>query len=273
MGTVDPYGRTDRLDETSLEAIVTRLEARGKHPFFQKMLREYLDAMEIDAADTVLDLGCGTGVAARAIAGRPDFAGTVLGIDIAPFLVETADRLTREEGLAEKVSFRIGDTHSLDLGDGEFDAVVAHTLLSHVSDPLGTLKEARRVLKRGGRIGIFDGDYASMTFGHEDPEKGRAHDEALVAAMITQPRVMRRMPRMLREAGLELVGSFPYVLAEVGQADFWAPAMKSFRMLLPKAGAMSEADANTWVDYLEKASDDGVFFGASNFYSYVARRP
>ncbi len=36
---------------------------------------------------------------------------------------------------------------------------------------------------------------------------------------------------------------------------------------------MSEAEAGVWVDYLEKASDDGVFFGASNFYSYVARRP
>lgn len=273
MGTVDPYGRTDRLDETSLEAIVARLEARGRHPFFQKMLGEYLDVMRIDAARTVLDLGCGTGVAARAVAGRQDFFGTILGIDMAPVLVETADRLSREEGLAEKISFRTGNTHSLDLKDGEFDAVVAHTLLSHVSDPLATLKEARRVLKPGGVIGIFDGDYASMTFGHEDPEKGRAHDEALVAAMITQPRVMRQLPRMLREAGLELVGSFPYVLAEVGQADFWAPALKSFRTLLPKAGAMSEADANSWVDYLEKASANGVFFGASNFYSYVARRP
>ncbi len=86
--TTDPYGKTDRLDETSLEVIVARLEARGKHPFFDRMLREYLDAMEIDAAETVLDMGCGTGVAARAIARRPDFTGTVLGIDLGPFLVD-----------------------------------------------------------------------------------------------------------------------------------------------------------------------------------------
>jgi len=273
MSTADPYGNTDRLDETSLEAIVARLEARGKHPFFQRMLREYLDVMAIGAAGSVLDLGCGTGVAARAIARRPDFAGTVLGIDLSAFLVDTANRLAGAEQLADRVSFRVGDTSSLDLEDGRFDAVVAHTLLSHVRDPLATLREVRRALKPAGTVGIFDGDYASMTFGHEDPEKGRAHDEALVAAMVTQPRVMRQMPRMLRAAGLELVRSFPYVLAEVGQADFWAPAITSFRTLLPKAGAMSEADAGAWVDDLEKASADGVFFGASNFYSYVARRP
>ena len=46
MSTTDPYGKTDRLDETSLEVIVARLEARGKHPFFDRMLREYLDAMD-----------------------------------------------------------------------------------------------------------------------------------------------------------------------------------------------------------------------------------
>ena len=34
-------------------------------------------------------------------------------------------------------------------------------------------------------------------------------------------------------------------------ADFWAPAIKSFRTLLPKAAAMSEADASAWVGYLE----------------------
>ena len=273
MSTTDPYSKTDRLDETSLEVIVARLEARGKHPFFDRMLREYLDAMEIDAAETVLDMGCGTGVAARAIARRPDFTGTVLGIDLGPFLVETAIRLAGEEGFADKVSFRVGDTSSLDLVDSRFDAVVAHTLLSHVGDPLAVVREIRRVVKPGGMVGIFDGDYASMTFAHEDAEKGRRYDEALVAAMITQPRVMRQMPRLLREVGLELVESFPYVLAEVGQADFWAPAIQSFRSLLPKAGAMSEAEAGVWVDYLEKSSDDGVFFGASNFYGYVARRP
>ena len=36
---------------------------------------------------------------------------------------------------------------------------------------------------------------------------------------------------------------------------------------------MSAADAAAWVDDLEKASAEEVFFDASNFYSYVARRP
>jgi hypothetical protein len=68
------------------------------------------------------------------------------------------------------------------------------------------------------------------------------------------------------------VASFPYVLAEIGTADFWAPAIASFRRLIPAAGAMSESAANELADNLMKASDEGVFFGASNYYGYVARK-
>jgi hypothetical protein len=83
---------------------------------------------------------------------------------------------------------------------------------------------------------------------------------------------MRQMPRLLRKAGLELVSVFPYVLAEVGQADFWAPGIESFRRLVPKSGMMTEEYVNEWAASLVKDSEEGIFFGASNYYGYVARR-
>jgi predicted TPR repeat methyltransferase len=70
MKSSDPYAETDRLDDSLLQVIVTRLEARGRHPAFENMLIDYLNGMQIDTAKTVLDMGCGTGVAARAIARR-----------------------------------------------------------------------------------------------------------------------------------------------------------------------------------------------------------
>jgi ubiquinone/menaquinone biosynthesis C-methylase UbiE len=273
MASIDPYAATDKLDAALLEVIVTRLELRGRHSVFARMLQDYLEAMRIDGARTVLDLGCGTGVAARAIARRPGFAGRIIGIDLSASLVETAVRLASEEGLADRIEFRSGDTRSLDLADGAFDAVVAHTLLSHVEDPLAVLREAARVARSGGMLGFFDGDYASFTFGHDDPDQGRAIDEALIKAIVTSPRVMRQMPRLLRAAGLEMTAAFPYVLAEMGKADFWLPGIESFRRLIPKAGTMSEQDADAWAAALRRDSEAGVFFGASNYYGYVARRP
>jgi hypothetical protein len=134
-------------------------------------------------------------------------------------------------------------------------------------------KEASRVVRVGGTLDIFDGDYASMTFDHADPIKGKAYDEALISAVVTNPRVMRQMPRLLREAGLKLVTSFSYVLSEVGRADFWSSAIEAYRRLIPKAGVMTEDEADAWAAALRSDSEAGVFLGSSNYYAYVARRP
>ena len=273
MSTVDPFARTDQLDDGMLEALVLRFEARGKHPRFSGMLGEYLDAMAIAPTATVLDIGCGTGLAARAIARRPGFTGVITGVDLSPYLVAAATRLAAEEGIAERLEFRAGDVHRLDFADERFDALVAHTLLSHVADPMSVLKEAARVVKPGGTIGIFDGDYASLTFDHADPGKGKAYDEALIGALVTNPRVMRQLPRLMRAAGLELVASFSHVLAEAGAASFWSSAIEAYRKLVPKSGVMSQDEANTWAAALRRDSEEGVFFGSSNYYAYVARRP
>ena len=269
MTSVDPYRVTDKLDDAALGTIAARLESRGQHPVYLRMMDTYLDAMRIDDAKAVIDLGCGTGVASRRIARRSGFSGHVTGIDRSPYLIDAAKGLAGDENL----TFRIGDTQSLDLGDGEFDAVVAHTVISHVDSPIAMLAEVARIAKPGSSIGIFDGDYASLTFGHPDPDRGKRDDEALIAALVTNPRVMRQMPVLVRETGLELVAVFPHVLAEVGKADFWLPAIEAFGKLMPTAGAMTAAEASAWADRLIQASESDVFFGASNYYGYVLRKP
>jgi len=130
----DVYGNTDQLDEPILEVMATRLEARYARPEFQRMMVEYLELMRIDQADTVLDVGCGTGVAARYIAGRPNFTGRVTAVDISDHLLENGRRLAQEQGIDSYIDFRQGDSRRLNLPDNSFDAVVAHTLISHVDD-------------------------------------------------------------------------------------------------------------------------------------------
>lgn len=273
MASVDPFGRTDALDDGMLAALVARFEARGVHPFFSRMLFEYLDAMNIGATAAVLDLGCGSGLAARSIARRPGFSGIVTGVDISPYLVVAATRLASDEGVSERVAFRTADARALDFPDATFDAVVVHTLLSHVEEPLAVLHEAARVLKSGGSMGIFDGDYASMAFGHADPHVGKSDDDKVIRTLVASPWVMRQMPRLLRSVGLEQVAAFSHVLAEIGRADFWSTAIEAYRKLVVGSGAMSEERANAWATGLQNDSEAGVFFGACNYFAFVARRP
>ncbi len=272
MSTSDPYGPTDRADDNILEAIVTRLEARRHHPLFAQMMHDYLDAMPIESAQTVLDLGCGTGVVARTIASRQGFHGHVTGIDLSPYLIEVGARLAAEEGVEDRVSFQTGDSLGLDLPDASFDAVVAHTLMNHVDDPLAVIQEIVRVLKPGGRIAVFDSDFSTLAFSHAGPEEAKAVDDAIIRALVTNPRIMRQMPQVFRAAGLELLAAFPYVLADIGQAAYWLDSIESYRRLIPQGGTMSPAEANAWADARLQESAVGIVFGACNFYSYVAKR-
>jgi hypothetical protein len=68
------------------------------------------------------------------------------------------------------------------------------------------------------------------------------------------------------------VASFPYVLSEIGRADFWSSAIEAYRRLIPKAGVMTEDEADAWAAALRSDSEAGVFFGSNNYYAYVARR-
>ena len=269
----DVYGRTHQMDDKTLAAVAERLEARGRHPFFARAIGDYMDHLALAGPESIIDLGCGTGVAARAIARRTEARGPVTAIDISPHLVEAAKRLAADEGLGGRLDFRVGDAHGLGLPEGGFDVAVMHTLVSHVADPAAVLAEGRRLLKPGtGRLVVFDGDYASLTLATDAPDGGEETDRAVQRGIIAQPRVMRAMPRLLAAAGLGLVWSRAYVVADIGRADYCAPMMASFRVLLPKVGAMSQAEADAFVDGLEQASAEDRFFGASNFYAHVARR-
>lgn len=273
MPTMDVFSMTDQLEDAMLDVMVERLETRGAHPRFVAMMEDYLDAMAIDEAGEVLDLGCGTGVVARAIARRPDFSGRVTGVDLSAYLAEAATRLSAEEGLAERVRFEAGDTQSLGFENDSFDAVVAHTLMSHVPDPAAVLGEAARLVRPGGAIGVFDGDFTSLSFELENAEDATQFDARLVESVSNQPRVMRRLPRLAKDAGLSIERSFAYVLTEVGRAEFWESSVRSLGALLPKAGAMTQDEADAWVASQMRASEEGVFFGTSNYYGYVLRRP
>ena len=268
----DPYGRTHQMDQQALAAIAARLEARGKHPFFIRVIDDYLDALGLLGTEALLDLGCGTGVAARVIARRTEGTRAITAIDISAHLIEMAQRLATEEGLGARIQFLTGDAHGLGLPEGGFDVVVMHTLISHVADPLTVLAEGWRLLRPGGRLVIFDGDYASFTLATDAPDGGAETDRILQGAVFSQLRVMRAMPRLLASEGFELRWAQAYVAADIGRADFWAPSLASFRVLLPRTGAMSEAEANAFIDQLERASAENCFFGASNFYTYIAQR-
>ncbi len=269
----DVFRFINDLDAASVERIAARLEFRGTDPGYVAFRDAYFAKLPLATARRVLALGCGTGIEVRALKRHPDFTGEVIGIDHSPYLVAEAQRRTAAEGLAVGVEYRVGDAHALEFADASFDLVLAHTLVSHVTDPARVLQEAGRVTTAGGTVAIFDGDYASLTFAHPDPALARHVDEALLAILVNNPRVMRDLPRLLRQAGLEIVEASGYAYADIGTGGFFANFVDAYGPLLAGSGLVPDEAVARWRSWQAQALADGTFFGASNYYAYLARRP
>jgi SAM-dependent methyltransferase len=113
----------------------------------------------------VLDVGCGPGTITAGLADRVP-RGRVTGIDASPEVIEQARDVIGDRA---NLGFATGDVYALDYPDGAFDVVFAHQVLQHTSDPVGALREMRRVVRRGGLVAIRDGDFGGMTWYPELP--------------------------------------------------------------------------------------------------------
>ena len=270
--TLDAMQLVNDQDATTIERFIDRLEFRGGDPTFIGYRNAYLDFLDLPSATTVLDVGCGTGVVARAIAARDDFDGTVTGIDQSPEFIAAAGRLAAQDRVANRVELLVGDAHQLDFPAASFEVAVAHTLISHVRDPLTVLTEIARVVRPGGRVAIFDGDYASLTFGCSDPELGRAVEPALQSMIMSVPRVMRDIPRLLPSAGLHLATTQAHAYAEAGSSTFFLNLAETYAPLASSAGQLPAALVDAWLSDQRRSAKAGTFFAACNYYAYVAQR-
>jgi SAM-dependent methyltransferase len=111
-----------------------------------------------------LDLGTGTGKAARVVARRFP-AAEVVGVDLSPAMVEEANALLPEE-LASRVRFEVADANELPFGDAAFDLVVLMNMIPF-------FEELARVTAPGGRA-IFASTRGAETPIYVPPETLRS---------------------------------------------------------------------------------------------------
>ncbi len=121
------------------------------HTLWQEQNVKLLEHLEFDgiAEPKLLDLGAGTGVGTLALARALEGRGQVIGLDFAAPMVALANK----QAQAPNLRFTQGDATDLtEFASGSLDAVVANSFLYLVPDALGALREARRVLRPGGRL-------------------------------------------------------------------------------------------------------------------------
>src|SRR5262249_24799394 len=102
-----------------------------------------LDAANVHSGVRVLDVACGPGDAAAAVAAR---GAVPVGIDFSSEMIDEA------RARYPNLDFRTGDAEQLQLGESQFDAVVLNFGMLHLARPERALEEAFRVLRPGGRV-------------------------------------------------------------------------------------------------------------------------
>ncbi len=108
----------------------------------------------ITGADRVLDVGGGIGGPARQLASR--FGCPVTVLDLTPAYCSVGETLTTWTRLTDRVSFVCGNALALPFPDGSFDVVWTQHAAMNMSDKARLYSEVARVVRRGGRLALFD---------------------------------------------------------------------------------------------------------------------
>jgi SAM-dependent methyltransferase len=226
----------ERVTAGGIAGEVARLEAQARLTFAEEL--RILIELGLPDDGPLIDLGCGTGSAARRI--RAALPGLpVLGLDASTAM------LSHLGGSGLPVA---GATASaLPLRSGAVGSVLMRYVVQHLSDPAPALAEISRVLRPGGLLAVVETDeelwgLAQPTFS----ELEIVHRKAAAARRPagTDRRAARRLPRLLRDHGFTDIVVRPFAITsdQVPTRDFAVHLGPDQFAPLVAAGAISLAD-------------------------------
>jgi SAM-dependent methyltransferase len=127
--------------------------------FFNRMGRRLVELAQLSAGEQVLDLGCGRGASLFPAAAAVGPTGAVLGLDLAPTMVELTAADARQ---LSQVEVRLGDADDPDVAPAAWDAVLAGQVIFFLPSVVQALRRWTALLRPGGRI-------AFSSFAARDP--------------------------------------------------------------------------------------------------------
>ena len=127
-------------------------------PWFGPIAAGLVEELAVTAGERVLDVGCGRGAALISLAAAAGPTGQVLGIDLAPGMVE---RTAADVAGLPHVQVRVADAAAPGLPPAAYDVVASSLVLFFLPDPAAAVRTWAELLVPGGRVGV-------STFGPQD---------------------------------------------------------------------------------------------------------
>ena len=259
MSDVDRSGTAERYADLLARAMQVQAHKARSYELLQ--LRPGLRMLEI---------GVGTGDDAVAIARRIAPGGRVTALDNSRECLDRARRLALEVGV--DIEFVFGDAQALDFASDSFDVCRAERVFQHLSDPAAALEEMKRVVRPGGWVQVIDADFDTLSIDASDREITR---EVVRLRAEAPPHgwIARQLPRLFREAGLELLTiegiTFAFTDHELA---FEIYELDAITEQIVERGEFDRHRVDSWRAELELRGEQGGFFLASTGFMAVGRK-
>lgn len=253
--------------------LAARLERRAKAEDEVAARETYLGLLDVATGERVLDVGCGSGAVTREIARRVGSRGLAVGVDPSPALLAVARELAQEAGLGDRVEFREGNALRLPFPDRSFDVVVCVTVLSHVPRGEAAIPELVRVLRPGGRLGVFDLDTDMTAFTHSDRVLTRRIVAAASDATAVNGWLVRQLPVLFQRAGIVDVRVRGFFPLETDLQSFYANMADRCAEVAVKTGAITDWERRTWLDaFHEQGARGPIVAGRLHIFVWGRKR-
>jgi ubiquinone/menaquinone biosynthesis C-methylase UbiE len=266
-GHPDPWRNADA--QTNVDEMAKSLEARGRTPAHARLRRRFLKFVPVRSGERVLEVGCGTGVVVRDLAGLVGRRGEVVGVDASRRLIDRARALARETARHTRIAWRVADAASLPFAANRFDAALAVTVILHVADPLRVVREMARVTRLGGRVAVQDQDFGVVAVTHPEREVTERIMRGVAERVYEEPHSGRRLPGLLRAVGLVDVR----LLTDVYQDTTLEPWTKTFlerrAERAVRFGIVDVPTAERWLDGFTEIVAAEAFVLTLNYYGAV----
>ena len=229
------------------------------------------DALGVAPGERVLDVGCGPGFYVAELLEQVGSDGSVVGIDSSqPMLAVAAHR---SEG-HDNVAFHEADATSLPVEEASFDAALSVQVLEYVSQVPAALAEIYRALRPGGRVLVWDVDWATVSLHTTD----LARTERILRSWdghLAHPSLPQTLTAQLQCAGFVDVDLEGHAFATTAfEPDTYGGFLVSFvaQFVVGRDG-ISEDEANAWRDEQRELAQRNDFFFACIQFCFTATRP
>jgi arsenite methyltransferase len=254
----------DRRDAERLEQLYATRDVLRR----RELVRAALGAR---TGDRVLDVGCGPGFYVTELLEVVGRGGSIVGVDGSADMLAVAAR--RAVG-HDNVEFHEADATSLPVPDASFDRALAVQVFEYVRDIPAALAELRRALRPGGRVLVWDVDWATVSWRASDAE---LMNRVLAAwdKHLTHPSLPRTLAPHLRDAGFEhiQVDAHPFATTKLIPDAYGGSLVPLLEQYVVEQGGMSPEEGKLWADEQRKLGERGEFFFTVTQFCFTASRP